>query len=136
MVDRVSVLGAITTALKDDPTLSALVAEKIYISDAPSEEHESLMPYVVLASVVSSDANTSEEVTGAIMTIVINVWSTLAAGPAACLAISNAIEGVLNCFDDSGTGILPSTRQINSALLQIDGAWCDRLTYRFLINGA
>jgi hypothetical protein len=96
MVDYVNILGQITQSLRNESAVKGYLGKKIYLLDAPTDEHEAMMPYAVLSMINSTARNTSEIATGAELTITIDVWSAFNNGPAACLRIGKAIEDVLN----------------------------------------
>jgi hypothetical protein len=135
MVDLQNILGQITTALKNNATVDAIVDGRVYLIETPDEVHEPEMPYVVLSSVTTRASNTSEVSTGAELTITLSAWSKYASGPAAAIALGKAIDGVLNVWSNDQYGVIAATRQQSSALLPIDEAWCFRPVYRFLVNG-
>lgn len=135
MVERVAIVGAVQTALLADAGLRALVGDRVYLLEAPSDADEPQTPYVVTERVRTRSQNTDAEAEGVVMTLTLSVWGSEDAGPAVVAAAGDAVHTVLNCWGHDGLGILPNSRRSDSDCFKSGRAYVDQSTYRLQIFG-
>jgi hypothetical protein len=135
MVDRVAIVGAVQAALLADAGLSALVGDRIFLLEAPSDADAPQTPYIVTERIRTRGNHTDAEAEGVIMTLSLAVWGSEDAGPAIVAAAGDAVHAALNCWGHDGLGILPSTRRSDTDCFKSGRAYVDQSTYRLHIFG-
>ena len=134
MVDRVAVVGAVQAALKADAALTALVGDRIYLLEAPSDLNEPETPYIVTERIRTRGFHTDAEADGAYLILTLTIHGSKDAGPAVVTEAGDAVCDVLNCWGDDALGILPNTRRTDSDVNISGQSYYDQSTYRLQIG--